>query len=281
MEGCALCTPASCGRLGTPAACCSAWPAYGQQVLQLICQRCGLAAPRCRRGSASLKARALGRSTRRRYVNTTGSEVRVVSGLRGVDASAVDPDKGFWGPMIGALRGAGYQPDVDIYGAPYDWRLAPADGLTQVRRPGLAALVLLLAVCACGACRRLGRFYGPARPASAVPAPARLRSGAAAGRSVRQRGGDGRRQRRSARRFAKLRAALARVLSCRREMSAGCMTDPRQRLPQRARPGTAARGRCTTSRACSRRWRPRWRAPAACRPRWCATRWAPWSRTSS
>ncbi len=169
MEGCALCTPASCGRLGTPAACCSAWPAYGQQVLQLICQRCGLAAPRCRRGSASLKARALGRSTRRRYVNTTGSEVRVVSGLRGVDASAVDPDKGFWGPMIGALRGAGYQPDVDIYGAPYDWRLAPADGLTQVRRPGLAALVLLLAVCACGGCRRLEGFTD--QPGRRAPCP--------------------------------------------------------------------------------------------------------------
>jgi len=98
----------------------------------------------------------------------------VVSGLRGVDASAVDPDQGFWGPMIGALRGAGYQPGVDIYGAPYDWRLAPADGLTQVRHPGHAAPVPLSEpAVAAGA----SEAYGPARLASAVPAPARLRSG--------------------------------------------------------------------------------------------------------
>ena len=40
---------------------------------------------------------------------------------------------------IETLRGAGYQTG-DIYGAPYDWRLAPADGLTQARRPGKSCM---------------------------------------------------------------------------------------------------------------------------------------------
>lgn len=55
-------------------------------------------------------------------------------GLRGVDSGGGDPVKGFWGPMIASLQGAGYQLGQNIYGAPYDWRLSPSDGLTQVRR---------------------------------------------------------------------------------------------------------------------------------------------------
>ena len=63
------------------------------------------------------------------------AQVRPVNfgGLRGIDSSAGDPDKGFWAPMISALRGAGYQAGQDILGAPYDWRLAPSDGLVEAR----------------------------------------------------------------------------------------------------------------------------------------------------
>jgi len=62
-------------------------------------------------------------------------------GLRGVDGGGGDPVKGFWGPMIASLQGAGYQLGQDIYGAPYDWRLSPSDGLTQVRRLGLRCVL--------------------------------------------------------------------------------------------------------------------------------------------
>ena len=54
-------------------------------------------------------------------------------GLRGINSDAGDPEKGFWAPMIDALRRAGYQAGQDILGAPYDWRLAPSDGLVEAR----------------------------------------------------------------------------------------------------------------------------------------------------
>ncbi|KAK9842078.1 hypothetical protein WJX81_007469 [Elliptochloris bilobata] len=69
-----------------------------------------------------------------RYANTTGVEVRPLDfgGLRGIDSDGGDPEKGFWAPMVNQLRGAGYVVGQNIFGAPYDWRLAPEDGLGQV-----------------------------------------------------------------------------------------------------------------------------------------------------
>ena len=63
------------------------------------------------------------------------AQVRPVNfgGLQGINSDAGDPEKGFWAPMIDALRRAGYQAGQDILGAPYDWRLAPSDGLVEAR----------------------------------------------------------------------------------------------------------------------------------------------------
>lgn len=76
------------------------------------------------------------------------AQVRPVNfgGLRGISSDAGDPEKGFWAPMINMLRRAGYQAGQDILGAPYDWRLAPSDGLVEAR---LLVQLWILHSCKC------------------------------------------------------------------------------------------------------------------------------------
>lgn len=70
-----------------------------------------------------------------RYENQTGVEIRPYKfgGLAGV--AALDPAlpryTGTFEPLIKALSEAGYAEGQDLFGAPYDFRLA-ADGLEQV-----------------------------------------------------------------------------------------------------------------------------------------------------
>ena len=70
-----------------------------------------------------------------RYENQTGVDIRAYDfgGLGGV--AALDPDlasaSGTYDKLIDGLEKAGYQAGQDLFGAPYDFRLA-ADGLIQV-----------------------------------------------------------------------------------------------------------------------------------------------------
>lgn len=70
-----------------------------------------------------------------RYRNQTGVEIRAYDfgGLDGI--AALDPDlksaSGTYDKLIEELQKAGYQAGEDLYGAPYDFRLA-ADGLEQL-----------------------------------------------------------------------------------------------------------------------------------------------------
>lgn len=71
-----------------------------------------------------------------RYKNASGVEIRPYDygGLGGV--YDIDPGvslTGIYSTLIDHLKSAGYIERQDLYGAPYDFRLA-ADGLTQVRR---------------------------------------------------------------------------------------------------------------------------------------------------
>lgn len=69
-------------------------------------------------------------------------------GLDGI--AALDPDlksaSGTYDKLIEELQKAGYQAGEDLYGAPYDFRLA-ADGLEQVRD---TPAVDLVGGCCCG-----------------------------------------------------------------------------------------------------------------------------------
>lgn len=71
----------------------------------------------------------------RRYHNHEGVDIRPYDwgGLGGV--SSLDPSvprlSEIYAVVIEALTVAGYQERVDLFGAPYDFRLAP-DGLEQV-----------------------------------------------------------------------------------------------------------------------------------------------------
>ena len=70
-----------------------------------------------------------------RYHNNTGVQIRPYKfgGLEGV--AALDPQlpgaSGTFADLIAALGQAGYREKRDLFGAPYDFRLA-ADGLKQV-----------------------------------------------------------------------------------------------------------------------------------------------------
>jgi len=70
-----------------------------------------------------------------KYQNQTGVEIRPYKfgGLGGV--AALDPQlplvSGYFADLIDALKDKGYQESEDLFGAPYDFRLA-ADGLAQI-----------------------------------------------------------------------------------------------------------------------------------------------------
>ena len=80
-----------------------------------------------------------------RYANQTGVEIRPYKfgALAGV--AALDPAlpkyTGTFAPLIDALSEAGYVEGQDLFGAPYDFRLA-ADGLEQVCLAALTPLQL-------------------------------------------------------------------------------------------------------------------------------------------
>ena len=80
-----------------------------------------------------------------RYANQTGVEIRPYKfgALAGV--AALDPAlpkyTGTFAPLIDALSEAGYVEGQDLFGAPYDFRLA-ADGLEQVRLAAVTPLQL-------------------------------------------------------------------------------------------------------------------------------------------
>lgn len=70
------------------------------------------------------------------YTNQPGIEIRPYDfgGLRGI--YSINPDlpnfSATYKPIIDKLFAVGYKENVDLFGAPYDFRLA-ADGLDQVR----------------------------------------------------------------------------------------------------------------------------------------------------
>jgi hypothetical protein len=75
---------------------------------------------------------------RRRYQNQTGVEIRAYQFGKLTGIAALDPSlpavSGTYEALISGLKGAGYSEGNDIFGAPYDFRLA-ADGLEQVPGP--------------------------------------------------------------------------------------------------------------------------------------------------
>jgi hypothetical protein len=62
---------------------------------------------------------------------TEGIQVRAISGLEGVDyltpGMFTNLVSYVFGPVINALAAAGYQPEVNLQAAPYDWRLPPCE----------------------------------------------------------------------------------------------------------------------------------------------------------
>ena len=82
-----------------------------------------------------------------RYRNQTGVQIRPLDwgGLRGL--RALDPYlpqlTSVYGKLIKGLEAEGYQERVDLFGAPYDFRLA-ADGLEQACPTGVHAHMLPL-----------------------------------------------------------------------------------------------------------------------------------------
>ncbi len=80
------------------------------------------------------------------YHNQEGIQIRPYDfgGLGGI--YSIDPDlPGFtatYKPIIDKLTEAGYKENEDLFGAPYDFRLA-GDGLAQVS----TAVMLLLSIC--------------------------------------------------------------------------------------------------------------------------------------
>lgn len=73
--------------------------------------------------------------TTNRYQNQTGVEIRAYQFGKLTGIAALDPSlpavSGTYEALISGLKGAGYSEGNDIFGAPYDFRLA-ADGLEQV-----------------------------------------------------------------------------------------------------------------------------------------------------
>jgi len=73
-----------------------------------------------------------------RYQNQTGVEIRAYQFGNLTGIAALDPSlpsvSGSYEKLISGLKGAGYSEGQDIFGAPYDFRLA-ADGLEQVVCP--------------------------------------------------------------------------------------------------------------------------------------------------
>ncbi|MCC7333449.1 MAG: right-handed parallel beta-helix repeat-containing protein [Pirellulaceae bacterium] len=76
----------------------------------------------------------------------TGFESDWIS-QRGLDAAklVVDPVGDTYAPLLRSLGGIGYSPDVDLFTAPFDWRLpvAPQDATTDGRLEGIAAATLI------------------------------------------------------------------------------------------------------------------------------------------
>ena len=80
-----------------------------------------------------------------RYKNASGVEIRPYDfgGLGGV--YDIDPGvslTGIYSTLIDHLKSAGYSERQDLFGAPYDFRLA-ADGLSQVRHSRACAVACL------------------------------------------------------------------------------------------------------------------------------------------
>lgn len=70
-----------------------------------------------------------------RYYNQTGVEIRAYQFGNLTGISALDPGlptvSGTYAKLIEGLEDVGYKEGKDLFGAPYDFRLA-ADGLEQV-----------------------------------------------------------------------------------------------------------------------------------------------------
>ena len=87
-----------------------------------------------------------------RYYNQTGVEIRAYQFGNLTGVASLDPDlpsvSGTYEKLIDGLQAAGYAAGQDLFGAPYDFRLA-ADGLEQVQSHEMD---MKIALCSCRWC---------------------------------------------------------------------------------------------------------------------------------